>query len=124
MLLEYEKRNILNRKNIGVTIFIFELSALEFDFFVKFKGRLFTMKRNNTVFLHIFMKLTFVLVNMQNFKNKFRVESFFPRLLLTCAFFLNIGLFNEFKIPFFSLKNKTKQKRYKHLHVIMYCGQH
>jgi hypothetical protein len=68
MLLEYGYRNISNEKEFRVTVLIFELSALEFDFHVKFKGRQFTMKRNNTFCFLILMKLTFVLVNMQNFK--------------------------------------------------------
>jgi hypothetical protein len=39
MLLEYDNRNILNGKKCGVTVLIFELSALELEIFVKFKGR-------------------------------------------------------------------------------------
>jgi hypothetical protein len=50
MLLEYDNRNILNGKRIGVTVLIFKLSTLEMDFFVKFKDRFFKMKGNNTLF--------------------------------------------------------------------------
>jgi hypothetical protein len=38
MLLEYDNRNILSEKNWG-HLLVFELSALELEIFVKFKGR-------------------------------------------------------------------------------------